>query len=153
MQDEPGRRPGETEDEGALRDGRLLSDPVLEVGIGAAGALGEATGHVADLAVQTVVELKGQARGAGEELDGPVVVRRPEAARDDAEIRPQSVPERLLQLLLAVADDLDARGLEAETKQLPCEPRPVPVRSVAAHELAACNDQEGTGTVPGVHGR
>ena len=66
------------------------------------------------------------------QLDGAVVVRRPEPARDDAEIRLQPQIERSLELVLVVADDRDRRGLEAETDELAGEKRAVAVRAVAA---------------------
>jgi hypothetical protein len=83
-----------------------------------------------------------QAGGSREELDGPVVVRRPQPARDDAEVSAQPLGERALELRLVVADDRDRRGLEPEQHELAREERAVPVGAVAPDELAAGDDDD-----------
>ena len=77
-----------------------------------------------------------------EQLDRPVVVRRPEATRDDEQIVSEAVDERRLEIGRVVADDRDPRRLETEAQQRCGEERPVSVVPVAAHELRArCDDR------------
>jgi hypothetical protein len=87
-----------------------------------------------------------QARGARDELDGPVVVRRPEPAGDDAEVGVERGVERLCELVLVVADDRQRRRLEPEPNELAREERSVAVRAVAPDELAARYDERATQT-------
>src|SRR5206468_412375 len=79
-------------------------------------------------------------------LDGAVVVGRPEPAGDEHGV---AVCKRLLQHPLElgrrVADDGDPRRLEAEPQRLAREERPVEIGSLAAHELAARDDDDGPG--------
>src|SRR5213076_1678848 len=107
-----------------------------------AGPRREPPRDVADLGEQVLVGLERDAGRARDERDGAVVVGRAEAAGDEAEVGIEAVAERVLQLVLPVADDLDPRRLEAESKRLACEERAVAVRPVAADELAA-GDHEG----------
>ena len=72
-------------------------------------------------------------------------MRRPETAGDDAEIRLEPFPERRLELVGPVADDLDPRGLEPQRENLPREERPVQVRTVAADKLGAGDDEDRSG--------
>ena len=79
-----------------------------------------------------------------DELDRAVVVRRPEPAGDEHRVGAvERVAERRLELLRRVADDRDARRLEPEPQRLAREERPVQVGSLAAHELAARDDDDG----------
>ena len=80
-----------------------------------------------------------------EELDGPVVVRGPEASRDDAEIGLQTLAERGRELAGRVTDDRDPRRFEAERKELAREERAVQVGALAADELATGDDDRGAG--------
>ena len=76
-----------------------------------------------------------------DELDRPVVVRRPEPTRARDEIgRGERLAQRRLELVGVVADDLDPRRLEPEREQRASEERAVQVGPVAAHELAARDD-------------
>src|SRR5204862_7789251 len=77
-----------------------------------------------------------------DQLDRAVVVGRPEAARDAAEVGLEPLSQRGLELAGVVADDRDPRGLEAETQQLGGEKRPVQVAPVTADELTAGDDDE-----------
>ena len=81
------------------------------------------------------------AERARDELDRAIVVRRAEPARDST-ASPSSSAAREYRLELGglVADDRDPRRLEAEAQRLPGEERPVEIGSVAAHELAARDD-------------
>src|SRR5256714_12362458 len=69
-------------------------------------------------------------------------MRRPEAARDDAEIRLQTRAQRRLELLRRVADDDDLRRIDAQGDELAREKRTVQIAAVAANQLAAGNDDE-----------
>src|SRR5581483_4089043 len=70
------------------------------------------------------------------------VVCRPEAARDDAELGFEAQRERPRELVLPVADDLDARRLEPERQHFSREVGAVQVGAVAADELAARDDDD-----------
>ena len=83
---------------------------------------------------------------ARDELDGPVVVRRPEPAADDAEVGAQPFRQRRLELALVVADDREPRRLEPEPDELAGEERPVAVVPVAADQLRAGDDEDATQT-------
>ena len=61
----------------------------------------------------------GTAGGARQELDGPVVVSRPESAGDDEQVGRQALAKRRLQLLGLVSDERDPRGLEARASSAP----------------------------------
>ena len=79
-------------------------------------------------------------RRARDHLDGAVVVRRAEAAGDEARVGFQRVSERRFELGGVVADDRDPRRLEPVAKRLGREERAVPVSPLAADELAAGGD-------------
>ena len=78
-------------------------------------------------------------------LDGPVVVRRAEAARDEAQVGREALGQRGPQLVRPIADDDDPRGLEAETQRLLGKERPVPIGALAADELAPGDDDDCAG--------
>ena len=86
VEDETRRRPGEPEREGAIGNRCLLAHAGLEVDVGPPQPLGEGPRDRADLVVQPVVEFQPHAGRAGDELDRAVVVRRPEPARDHAQV-------------------------------------------------------------------
>src|SRR3954451_1850156 len=78
------------------------------------------------------------------ELDRAVVVRRAEPSRhEDCVTIVERRAQRRLELAGVVADDRDSRRLEPEPKRLACEIRPVQIGSLAAHELAARDDDDG----------
>ena len=87
-----------------------------------------------------------QAGGARQELDGPVVVGRPEPSGDDEQVGRQPLAKRRLQLLGLVSDERDPRGLEAPPRQLLGEKGAVRVAAPAPHELAACDDDRSAGS-------
>jgi hypothetical protein len=93
--------------------------------------------------VQSVVEKELPAGGLRDQLDGPVVVGRPEATGDEAEIGLQPFAERRLELVGPVADDGDPSRLEAELQRLRGEKRPVQVCPLSPDELAAGDDDRG----------
>src|SRR5206468_9546845 len=82
---------------------------------------------------------------ARDQLDGAVVVCRPEPARHDAEIRLEPILQRRLELGRIVADDLDPRRLDAEAQQLRSQKRAVAVVALPANELAAGDDDDPAG--------
>ena len=138
----------------ALGQGRLLADAGREVRVRPPQALGDHPRDRLDLALEPLVDdelLPGHAR---DHLDRSVVVRRAEAAGDEAEVRLEPLPERLLEILRAVADDRDPLGVEPEPHDLGGEEGPVPVLAVAADELAARDDdRRPRAGVKGVPGR
>jgi hypothetical protein len=142
---------GETERERTLRNRRLLAHTLLEVDVRPSHALRKASGDVADLTLQGVVEAKPDSGGTRDELDGAIVVRRTEPPGDDAQIGAQPLRERSLELVLAVAHDDDARRLDAQPQQLGGDKGPVQVVAVAADELAAGDDDDSArcGQTPG----
>jgi hypothetical protein len=97
----------------------------------------------ADLGVQRLVEHELRARRLRDELDRPVVVRRAEPARDEAQVGVEPLRERRLELVGTVADDRDPRRLEPELERL--RARNGPFRSVRSprHELAPGDDDRG----------
>src|SRR5207253_10724580 len=117
--------------ERALGESRLLPHPGLEVGVRTAHALGEPPRDVADLTMEVVVEPELEPSRTRHELDRAIVVRRAEPSRHDAEIGAEAVSQRILQLVRAVADDLDPCRLEPEPEHLVREKRSVAVRAVA----------------------
>jgi hypothetical protein len=84
------------------------------------------------------------AGGTRDELDGLVVVRRPEPAGDDTELCLQPLGQRRLQLVVVVADDRDARRRNAEVDELLRDEGPVAVAALAANELAPRYDDVAT---------
>ncbi len=71
---------------------------------------------------------------------------RAEPSRGDAEVGSKALRERGDELLFPVADDDDARRLEAERERLRGQEGAVPVGSLPAHELAARDHEDGAGT-------
>ena len=82
-------------------------------------------------------------RRAREQLDGAVVVRRPEAAGNDEQVGAQPLLERRFQLVRPVADDRHAGGLQSSRIQLPGQKGPVEIGAVAADELGTGDDDGG----------
>ena len=92
-------RSGEPERLRALRPRRLLAHARREVHVRPPETIRDHSRDRADLFFELAVEnqlLPGDMR---DELDRPVVVRRPQAARDEAEICVESLPERVLEVL------------------------------------------------------
>ena len=133
LEDEGRRGPGDADDEGALRQRRLLADPGQVLDARAAGDLGR----------QILVDVQLGAGGACEQLDRAVVVRRAEAAGADEQVVPEAVAERRLELCGRVADDAHLDRLDAEREQRAGEEGAVQVGAVAADELRARDDDRG----------
>ena len=93
-----------------------------------------------DLGLERRVDAQRPAGDAGDELDRPVVVRRPEAARDEADVGLEPLAQRGLELVRVVADDRDARRLETEPQRFLRVERAVEIGSLAPDELAARDD-------------
>ena len=75
--------------------------------------------------------------------DRAVVVRRPEPARRRDQVgRRDGLGHGSLQLGRVVADDVDPGRLDPEREQRPRQERPVQVGALAAHELAAGDDDD-----------
>ena len=83
--------------------------PARKVRVRAAHPLGEAPRDQLDLSLERRVHTQGTPRDTRDELDRPVVVRRPEAARDQADVGLEALAQRGLELVGVVADDRDAR--------------------------------------------
>ena len=131
LQQHPGRRAREPERERARRQRRLLDDARLEVGVRPPEPLGDRTRHALDLRPQRLVHDKLAAGDAGEQLDRAVVVRRAEAARGDAQVGLEPVPQGRLEVVRVVADDDQPCRLEPQRDELPREERAVAVQSAA----------------------
>ena len=95
-------------------------------------------------ALQVLVDGQAHAGGAGDHLHGAIVVRRPEPARDDAEIGSEPFAQRGLEIGRVVSDDRDPRGVETEREHGMREKRAVTVPPVATDELAAGGDDRHT---------
>ena len=99
-----------------------------------------------DLGLEVAVDLERAPCDPGDELDRPVVVRRPEATGDEAHVGLEALAECRLEPLGVVADDCDVCGLEPEQQRLTGVERPVQVCPLSAHELAARDDDGGART-------
>ena len=137
--------PGEPERERAVRDRRLLRHAGGEIGVVALQPHGCRARDLLDLSLELRVDVQADAERLRHHLDRAVVVRRAEPAGHEARVGGEALPERLLELLGRVADDRDPRRLEAEAERLAREERPIQVGALAAHELAARDDDEGAG--------
>ena len=146
VEDTSGRRAGEAERDGALGQRGLLLDARLEVGVRSAQPLRDPARNRLDLPLETWIADELAARHERDQLDRPVVVSRPEAAGDDAEVGRRALPQRRLQLGRRVSDDDDALRLEAQRPELSGQERPVQVLPVAADELAAGDDDDRAAT-------
>jgi hypothetical protein len=111
LEEDRRRRPRDAEGDAARRQHRLLADARLEIGVRPPEAGGDLPPQPLDLALELRVDGESAPRRAGQELDRAVVVRRPEAAAHEADVRLDSLRERGGQELGAVADEDDARRL------------------------------------------
>ncbi len=80
LQHEAGRRSGEPDRDRPLRTCRLLANTGRELGIRPAESLRDHLRYSLDLTLELVVDDERATRHARDELDRPVVVRRPEPA-------------------------------------------------------------------------
>ena len=142
LQHQSRRGAGDPDHHGARRERRLLADALGEVRIGTPQALRNAARDGLDLGLERATDGQLTAGRARQELDRAIVVRRPEAARDRAEIGAEPLTQRRLELGRIIPDDLDTRRLEPEPQQLAGQERPVQVGPLAAHELAAGDDYD-----------
>ena len=140
LQHEPRSRPCHADHLGAVRHRRLLRHAGGEVRVRPAEALRDRPRETLDLPLELLVDAEGNARDARDELDRAVVVRRPEPARDEAHLRLAGCRERRLEVVGVVSDDQDPVRDEAQRERLLRVERPVPVGALAAHELAARDD-------------
>ena len=138
--DEARRGPGDPDDDGALREGRLLGHAWREVGVRTSQPLGDPARHSLDVRLECRVDAQRRTRDACDELDRAIVVGRPEAAGDEANVGFARRAQRSLEISGLVPDDHDLLGLEAQRERLASVERPVAVGSLAAHELAARDD-------------
>ncbi len=87
--------------------------------------------------------MQADAKRLRDELDGAVVMGRAESARGEDRIALlEGRAQNRLELLRFVADDRDAGRLETEAQRLTGEKRSVEIGSLAAHELAARDDDD-----------
>ena len=141
VEDEPRRGPGEPERDGAFRSSRLFAHARGKGVERPAEPFRDRARDGADLVLELFVEHQRPPGGPRHNLDRAIVVRRPEAPGDDAEISVQRFSERMLEIVDAVTDDPNRPWLKAETDDLGCEKRPVAVLTLAADELrAGCDD-------------
>ena len=112
--DEPRSRPGDADHVGAVGDRRLLRDAGREVGVRPAETLGDRARHRLDLRLEPAIDAERCARDACDELDRPVVVRRPQAAGDEADVCLAPRPESRLEIDGVVPDDHDPLRREPE---------------------------------------
>ena len=137
---------GKAENDRALRDRRLLADPGGEVGYGLPRRLAN------DLDTASISRSSGSSTRSGRpvsrlsELDGAVVVGRPQPTRADADVRLEALGDRVGELLLAVAHDEDPAGIETQPHELGRDERPVRVEPIPADELGARDDDDGART-------
>ena len=117
-----------------------------EIGIRPAEAFRERPRDGFDLGLEALVDKETEVGGPRDQLYRAVVVGRPQSSGHDAEIGPERVAERRLELVRRVADDRDARGIEAERERRVREERPVAVVAVSTHELAARGDDRDPGS-------
>src|SRR5262249_2548781 len=103
-------------------------------------ALGDRARDGLDLPYELLVDPERDAGNLGDELDRTIVVRRPEPARHEAHVRLAGRRERGLEVVRVVSDDEDPVGAEPEGECLVGIERAVPVGALAAHELAARDD-------------
>ena len=130
-----------------MRDGRdrtrrLLRHPGREVAIRPAQPLRDRARDRLDLPLERLVDDELEPRRAREKLHGAVVVRRAEAAGDEARVGLQTLAQHRLELGGGVPDDRDPGRLEPVAQRLGGEERAVPVGALAADELAAGDDDD-----------
>ena len=137
--DQPRRRSRDADHVGAVWDRRLLRHPRGEVGVRPTEPLRDRrdTSRFASRARDRPERRAGDAR---DELDGPVVVRRPEPARDEADVRFAPGLERRLEIHGSSPTITIRSGVQPERERLTRVERPVAVVSLPAHELAARDD-------------
>src|SRR4029453_16258175 len=133
-------RAGEPERDRALRKGRLLPDADRELGVRPFQAVGDHLRDLPDLELKSLVHDELAARGLRDQLDRPIVVRRAEPARHEAEIPSQPICEGAPEGRGTGSDDRYPPRVEPEALSFCREERAVPVLPVTADELATRDD-------------
>ena len=139
----PGAVPASPSDTAPSGSVACFAHARLEVRVRAlAAALRRRARSARSRASQPLVDVQRQPRGARDELDRAVVVRRPEAARDDAEVRAAALREARPRARASSSPTIviDAGSSPSRTSS---RARNGPLRSVpvAADELAARDDE------------
>ena len=117
VDDEARRGPGEPEARRARGQRRLLAHALREVRVRPLQPLGDHAGDTFDLGFEPLVDAQLEPGDLRDDLDGAIVVGRPETARARDEVgRDERVPQRRLELVGIVSDDLDSRRLEPERR-------------------------------------
>ena len=124
----------------ALGHGRLLRDSGRELRVGAPQPLGDRSRDALDVRHEVGVDAQRRSRHTRDELDGAVVVGRAEPARDEADVSLAGRPQCRFEVGGVVTDDRDPLRDEPEGKRLAGVEGAVRVGSLAAHELAARDD-------------
>ena len=140
--DEPGSGARDPDDDGSLGHRRLLRHPGREVAVRPAEPFRDPARDPLDRALELRIDAE---RGSGDpcdELDGAVVVRRAEPAGDEADVGVLRGTKRRLEVVRVVPDDHDPLRHETERERLAGVERAVPIGALAAHELAARDDDD-----------
>ncbi len=147
---QPRRGPDRIQNRGTPRNDGLLSVRLPDrVGIEALPAMHQRPEDLGDPLLERVVEHHLAAGEATDDLGGQIVRGRPEAAAGHDQRHPlvRHVPERVQQVVRAVADDLDHRGVDAELDQALGQPRPVAVGDDPRQDLGARDQDPGAGRI------
>ena len=142
-QHDAGCGPGEPDGDSSVGQRRLFADTGCEIRIRPPEPRSVLSRDRLDLPLELVVDAQSAARRPRQDLDSAVVVSRAEPSREHADVRLQPLPDRLLQLGLAIADDDDPPDVEPEPDELPREVWAVLVAPVTAHELRARDEDDG----------
>ena len=140
VEHDAGSRARDAERDRTLGQRRLLAHARGEIRVRASHPLGEAARDPLDLGLERLVDSQPDAGDARDELDRPVVVRRPEPAGDEADVGLERLAQRRLELGGVVADDRDAGGLQPEPERLLGIEGAVQVAPLAPYQLAARHD-------------
>ncbi len=122
---------------------RLLRHARREVGIRPAEPFRDRARERLDVLLELGVDDERPPGDPRDELDRAVVVRRPEAPRDEADVGLQALAERGLEIVLVVTDHDHPCRLQPERQRLAHDERPVAIVAVAPHELASRHDGDG----------
>jgi hypothetical protein len=140
LHDEARRRPRDPDHPPAGGNRRLLAHTCFELRVRTPETLGDPPRDRLDLPLELRHGAYLEPRRPREQLDRPVVVRRPQPAREHEQVRLQPLSDRRLQLGRVVADDRDPRRLQTEPGQLLGQEGAVRVATAAADQLAAADD-------------
>ena len=118
VENDAGRGARDAERHGSPRQRRLLAHARREIGVRAPHPLCEPARDLLDLGLERGIDLELAARDARDELDRPVVVRRPEPTRDEADVGLEAFSQGSFQIGGVVADDRNPDRLEPEPERL-----------------------------------